>query len=227
MRTHFTAQSSLTLTALCFLYRPLFFPLFSTCSGSCDFFSPSSSFFYPIQWERERQGKSRDPLSSPLLSFHSTSSSSSPLRNLKLSIADSAPREERLRLQPPIHSAWAAIIWTTFTTVGVEVSLCVCVEIFVFLLTAYVCVCQCALCQPSHTGQFSSAALLWSFLFIHLYTSCCSSASHVGEETSAHIWAGLKGQRLSLRGYTLQGFIIVRLYSYPVETWNNMLRSLW
>ncbi|CAB1439837.1 unnamed protein product [Pleuronectes platessa] len=57
------------------------------------------------------------PLFSLLLLLSSSSSSSFPLRILKLSIADSAPREERVCLQRPLHSAWATIPrWITFTT---------------------------------------------------------------------------------------------------------------
>lgn len=130
---HFKIESSYTN-----LYGFLLWPLFLlSILHACLFlflvclFFPSS--FCIQQWERERERdshKSHDPLLlfSPLLSLLLSFSSSSPfpLRILKLSIADSAPREARLRLQRLLHSAWATIpIWITFTTVGVEVPQCV------------------------------------------------------------------------------------------------------
>lgn len=137
--THFTAQSSLQNRIL--LHKPLWFSFMATIftlNSTCmSFFYSWSACFSPPPFassnerERERDShKSHDPLLlfSPLLSLLLSFSSSSPfpLRILKLSIADSAPREARLRLQRLLHSAWATIpIWITFTTVGVEVPQCV------------------------------------------------------------------------------------------------------
>lgn len=129
---HFKIESSYTN-----LYGFLLWPLFLlSILHACLFFYSWSACFSPPPFassnERERDShKSHDPLLlfSPLLSLllsFSSSSSPFPLRILKLSIADSAPREARLRLQRLLHSAWATIpIWITFTTVGVEVPQCV------------------------------------------------------------------------------------------------------
>nr|XP_033484499.1 uncharacterized protein LOC117258104 [Epinephelus lanceolatus] len=78
-----TSNRILLHKALCFLYWPLFLLSFPPARGSCDFFFLSSLLvFFPLLFlfpphpvrERERQGKSRDPLLfSPLLSFHSSS----------------------------------------------------------------------------------------------------------------------------------------------------------
>lgn len=129
-----TSKSNpLTQTSMVFFYGHYFYSQFYM---HVFFYSWSACFSPPPfassnERERERDShKSHDPLLlfSPLLSLLLSFSSSSPfpLRILKLSIADSAPREARLRLQRLLHSAWATIpIWITFTTVGVEVPQCV------------------------------------------------------------------------------------------------------
>lgn len=107
-------------------------------------------------------------LFSLLLSFHS----SFYLCILKLSIADSALREERLRLQRLPHSAWASIpFWFTFATVGTEV--CVWLDI-------------CKL----------------SFYTLHIFLKCCSGLIHPGylHKQILCYWFENKGIYTELKG---------------------------
>lgn len=89
-------------------------------------------------------------------------SSSFSLCILKLSIADSALREERLRLQRLPYSAWAAIpLWITYATVGAEVCVCLCLDICKTCFYTLLC-----FCEPSFWGCFTLSIFTGRFCVV-------------------------------------------------------------
>lgn len=199
---------------LIFLHKPvaavlLSILLYCTFSDSCEcmiflFIFSWSACFPLLLSSPTTKREARQVLwpSSSLSSFQS-SSSSFPLRILKLSIAVSALREERLCLQRLLRSAWASIpIWITFTTVGVDVCLGIFYLRVCFLLHIFVEWVFFSKCFMPDVFIQCRSQVTWCFHFItsvlgRILVAETAAARH-DYKPSQHIPAGLKGQGCAL-----------------------------